>query len=629
MRPSWLLGVACTVCVPCGAVMANNAMGATYAVLRSRDEDESMKSASNSMSSMSGEGNNDNNAGGESDDNDEMEPSPMSMSTNHGRPVLEQPDLEPQQRKYWEQYNTTTFFNADKGNKALLYSHAGLSVLGWGVLYPMTVLMSTDSRAQWLYVPLQSVQAVVVAVSVLFLLIYIPTAPNLYPGAIYPGVSIAMLFLVATHWLAMIVKSITNYIHQASPLDSTHYVLANFQQRNHHSPRLSNDTRHVGSNDEDELSYSDTLHSPDSLDIDAEDLIGSEHFHGGQHKESQIVSRLAKSPFFMKLTKATKSVSQLVFSVLNFPLLVLGMQHVLLGIATGFCLGQGHNVFALLAHFIKGSVFFMLGFFELARYFGAFAEYGMAWNAQPIDSLYPAKRSGPSSQNRGRWSKFLKFWPEYPTMEYWQSFLIFFYGATNVFLEHLGNNDGGKWSHKDLQHVSIAFMFFGGGLCGLVLESTTVHRAMCSAFGTDYQPPTVRTFSANPMPAFTIFWTGALMSRHQQETELSTAIHVQWGTMFSIAAALRLLTLAILSIRSPPADGRPQRPFTEVLASSCLVCGGLIFMSSNRETVEAEIYRGFDQMFTLNVSVGATMLLLALFSLSLGLRGWATNRDHI
>ncbi len=50
-----------------------------------------------------------------------------------------------------------------------------------------------------------------------------------------------------------------------------------------------------------------------------------------------------------------------------------------------------------------------------------------------------------------------------PSAEFVESFLIFFYGSTNVFLEHLGSSGQG-WSAQDLEHVSITIMFCGGGL---------------------------------------------------------------------------------------------------------------------------------------------------------------------
>ena len=50
-----------------------------------------------------------------------------------------------------------------------------------------------------------------------------------------------------------------------------------------------------------------------------------------------------------------------------------------------------------------------------------------------------------------------------PTTEFVESFLIFLYGSTNVFLEHLAAW-GQAWTAQDLEHVSISIMFFGGGL---------------------------------------------------------------------------------------------------------------------------------------------------------------------
>lgn len=50
-----------------------------------------------------------------------------------------------------------------------------------------------------------------------------------------------------------------------------------------------------------------------------------------------------------------------------------------------------------------------------------------------------------------------------PTGEFTESFVIFLYGITNVFLEHLAAW-GDAWTAQDLEHVSISVMFFGGGL---------------------------------------------------------------------------------------------------------------------------------------------------------------------
>lgn len=74
---------------------------------------------------------------------------------------------------------------------------------------------------------------------------------------------------------------------------------------------------------------------------------------------------------------------------------------------------------------------------------GCFADFGWAWNVKP-DHL------------PGHWKTYI------PTAEFTESFVIFLYGASNVFLEHLAAW-GGKWTARDLEHVSISVMFFGAG----------------------------------------------------------------------------------------------------------------------------------------------------------------------
>lgn len=47
--------------------------------------------------------------------------------------------------------------------------------------------------------------------------------------------------------------------------------------------------------------------------------------------------------------------------------------------------------------------------------------------------------------------------------EFVESSLIFFYGSTNIFLEHLAGW-GKAWTARDLEHVAITVLFIGGGL---------------------------------------------------------------------------------------------------------------------------------------------------------------------
>lgn len=98
-----------------------------------------------------------------------------------------------------------------------------------------------------------------------------------------------------------------------------------------------------------------------------------------------------------------------------------------------------------LAHSIKGGIFFWYGLLTFGRWLGCLADFGWAWNQRPDKELVGSRSA------------------KMPTMEFIESAAMCFYGVTNVWLEHL-SNPGGTWEPRDLEHVSIAFLFFGGGL---------------------------------------------------------------------------------------------------------------------------------------------------------------------
>lgn len=79
---------------------------------------------------------------------------------------------------------------------------------------------------------------------------------------------------------------------------------------------------------------------------------------------------------------------------------------------------------------------------------GCWADLGWAWNVKPSSSIV------------GKWKA------RVPSGEFVESFVIFLYGITNVFLEHLAGW-GQEWTARDLEHVSISILFFGGGLVSL------------------------------------------------------------------------------------------------------------------------------------------------------------------
>lgn len=93
---------------------------------------------------------------------------------------------------------------------------------------------------------------------------------------------------------------------------------------------------------------------------------------------------------------------------------------------------------------------------------GCFADFGWAWNVKPDRSEV------------GQWKASL------PSAEFVESFVIWLYGCTNVFLEHLAAW-GDAWTAQDLEHVSISVMFFGGGLVSISCNDESQRLLTCLA----------------------------------------------------------------------------------------------------------------------------------------------------
>lgn len=105
------------------------------------------------------------------------------------------------------------------------------------------------------------------------------------------------------------------------------------------------------------------------------------------------------------------------------------------------------------------------------------------------------------------------------------------------------------------------------------------HHDCDSAIRKPEDSPVSYGFSTNPLPALVVLLLGIIMSAHHQNSEVSTMVHKQWGTLLVGVAAARAVTYVIFYI-SPPTSLLPSRPPSELIASFCLMAGGLIFMAS-------------------------------------------------
>ena len=252
---------------------------------------------------------------------------------------------------------------------------------------------------------------------------------------------------------------------------------------------------------------------------------------------------------------------------------------------------------------------------------GCFAEVGWAWNLKPPAGVISSRKAG------------------VPSAEFVESFVIFLYGCTNVFLEHLAAW-GGEWTAQDLEHVSISIMFFGGGLCGMLVESQRLRNLLNNTILTspanrgkdassqEWATPKNYGTSMNPFPGLIILLLGLMMSSHHQASMVSTTVHKQWGTLFVVFALARAVTY-ILMYLSPPSSYLPSRPPSEIITSFCLISGGLIFMASNKDTVAAMEHYRLNAMFAFTVTMGFTAFLMAHIIIVLAIKGWAAKRKQL
>ncbi|KAF8609506.1 hypothetical protein BDV93DRAFT_518317 [Ceratobasidium sp. AG-I] len=275
---------------------------------------------------------------------------------------------------------------------------------------------------------------------------------------------------------------------------------------------------------------------------------------------------------------------------------------------TGICRGDYLN--GCLAHFIKGSIFFWYGMLTWARYLGAWSDRGWAWNRTTTKRV-PA--------------------------EMVESFVIALYGATNTWMERFGAQPGDPYTTKEVQHISIAVMFWFAGLVGMGLESHTIRRLLSNtalmnnprARGQPVAEPPSYTGSFNPFPALVIGITGAAMSAHHQNYVFQVQVHELWGNLLTAFSVMRCFTYFFVWLR-PVRSIMPSRPPTEAIASFFLTAGGLAFISSTEQVTFAAMRNGHDDiMMFLNAIIAIVCFAYALNLAVLSLKGWAYARGEL
>ncbi|KAI9574531.1 hypothetical protein HD554DRAFT_2010558 [Boletus coccyginus] len=330
-----------------------------------------------------------------------------------------------------------------------------------------------------------------------------------------------------------------------------------------------------------------------------------------RHSDDTLRDSTDDSILVPKQPLLLRRISQAAYATLERFLVFAAFGMVLSGVVvyTGGCRDSYIN--GCLAHLIKGGIFWCYGLFTFARFLGSHSEMGWAWNISPIGNTISA--------------------------EFVESAAIFLYGITNTWMERFGANPGDPYTTKQVQHISIAVMFWFAGLIGMGMESRRVRRWLAASATTALgstrptsvaEPPSYRA-SFNPFPALVIGVTGAAMSAHAQAYVFQVQIHQLWGWLLLGFSVLRCLTYFFLWL-GPPKSVLPSRPPTEALGSFFLACGGLMFMFSTEELTLAAMRKGRDDMMMfLNVAVAITCFAFCWTLCVVTYNGWLKARKRM
>lgn len=526
-------------------------------------------------------------------------------------------------------------------------AHTVLMVAAWFFVMPLAIMLS-GARSRW-HLPAQVVFHVFNGLGVFAGFVYNHSTPDLYKNnSHHPLGWVVTAFTIA--WTIM--SFYTAYgeyqsSRRASMAHDRHITVQSMAQYDQlHSPYnkefIPRDSRDSGQGTErnsaslfgSRQNSSDSIfrmgeEPEDGLDDEATGPDAEKRGFLGNNRVDRFISRSVKR----FSTQRASSVVRFIQIFLEKVLLLLGFA----ALTTGFVVSGGifrdRQVFSGLAHYIKGGIFVWYGLLTLGRWMGAFTEFGWGWNIRPNYPLVAKLKS------------------MVPSAEFTESFVIWLYGASNVFLEHL-NNWGDQWSPQDLEHLSITLLFFGGGLLGMLIESKWVRELMnttvvlqkskeeergelelagASRFAEEepeqWIQPTTYRIPLNPMPALTIMLLGMMMGAHHQDSMVSTMLHAQWGGLFTAFALARGVTYITLYLK-PPTSHFPSRPPSEIVAAFCLTSGGILFMNSAADVVWAIESNGLDAMTIFTVTMGLTGVIMAWEVLTFAVKGWAVRKER-
>ncbi|TLD20028.1 hypothetical protein E2P81_ATG09098 [Venturia nashicola] len=511
---------------------------------------------------------------------------------------------------------------------AWIYGHIFVMTICWTILLPLSVMFSI-AKSPFTF-PSQAIFFILNALGLFLGTVYNVNTPDLYENNAHHKMGWIFTWL-ALAWMVMgIINIYGKYVtgrsqsgQQISHANLAHYARLH-QDSETQDVRWSNDSGQGTERNSASLFGSPSPESEnrnfdeslqDYNDVDLSEVSGEAEKHGFL-RNPRVDRFLSKSIHRIAFGK-TLIINHILYTIIERTIILMGWTVLVTGIITFSGIFRGSAVFNGLAHWIKGGIFFWYGIYTLGRWMGAFADFGWAWNIKPRGDLIPSWKT------------------RVPSADLVESFLIFLYGISNVWLEHLAAW-GSTWSPEDYEHVSITILFFGGGLLGMLIESTRIRNLLSSSIlitheDQDQDPawnePNHYRISLNPLPGLVILLLGLMMSSHTQESIISSMVHKQWGTLLIGASLARGLTY-ILCYLKPQSSHLPARPPSELICAFCLMAGGVIFMASSRDVVRAMETNGLDAMFGFTVGMGIVTLVMAWVVICMAVKGWAERRER-
>jgi hypothetical protein len=466
-----------------------------------------------------------------------------------------------------------------------------------------------------LHVPVQMASFGFAMAGFFFGKIYGHSTPHLYAGNSHHSLGwVLFLFLIAQMAVG-VVRKIANAVARSQStydrLETVHLV----HQRQSSSSSTSSD-RHSEASGETlhnhEFDFDKPAHSQSPEEYEDDEL--EQELSQMEPEKPNFTMRMfnAASPYIPKIVKNafvtlaynsfTKTVCRHYHQIMGRTFVILIFVQTLSGLVVYHGVCRSWDLPGCIAHLIKGGIFFFYGIITFGRYFGAFANRGWAWNRIDGGSRF--------------------------SFEMIECGLIFTYGITNTWLEHIGQDP--EWTHKDFEHASLAFMWWWCGLIGILVESRALRRLLeRTILDTPLDTPrheAQQTYSLNPFPALTVLLTGISMGNHHQETQYSTNVHFMWGLLLSLAAMCRFVTYLSL-YKNTPKDNQPSRPPSELIGAFLLIAGSILFMASNAGTMMWLRRNNIDSMFMMNVCVALTSITLCYVAMLQILKAWSEKRE--